>query len=46
MLTAGANTSSASPIVVAFQFTMTLNNTVMLLILSGEVRDVLFADYY
>ena len=41
MLDAGAKTSSASRIAVGFQFTVTLNNTDMLLILSGEVRNVL-----
>ena len=39
MLDAGANTSSASQNVVVFQFTATVNNSEMLLILSGEVRE-------
>ena len=41
MLDAGANTSSASRIAVGFQFTVTLNDIDMLLVLSGKVRNVL-----
>ena len=45
---AGANTSSASRNVhvVGFQFTAILNGADMLFVLSGEVRNVLFVDYY
>ena len=46
MLDAGANTSLTSRIDESFQFTTILNGADMLVVLSGEVRNVLFADYY